>query len=62
MLWKNVFQHGGNRFAEISKSYYDLDFSMFQPIFPAEIRNLLWTFQESVQNVAFFHSLPLVFQ
>ena len=61
-FWKNVFQHRGNRFAKTSKSSYELGFSVFSPIFPAWIQNLLWTFQESVQTIVFFRSLPLVFQ
>ena len=61
-FWKNVFQHRENYFAKTSKSGYELGFFMFQPIFPVWIQNLLWTFQESVQTVVFFRSLPLVFQ
>lgn len=60
-FWKNVFQQRGNCFAKNSKSGYELGFSMFQPIFPAWIQNLLWTFQESVQTVVFFRSLPPLF-
>ena len=61
-FWKNVFQHRGNCFAKNSKSGYELGFPVFSPIFSAWIQNLLWTFQESVQTVVFFRSLPLVFQ
>ena len=61
-FWKNVFQHRGNRFVKTSENGYELGFSVFSPIFPAWIKNLLWTFQESVQTVVFFRSLPFVFQ